>query len=161
MLVTFSWAGFFPWQRNFLKVGAEGKQKNPTVAQYDFGARGLSGDMATQNALPGFFSMVRDGLWGVSRAQAKTSYRGVIGFRCKRHLQRAWLQEHGSRLLSVARGALYRASAAHKQGTRQKILPRRNRILGKWLFRRLAVGNTSKTLGFRNVLWESGLRKIS
>ena len=33
----------------------------------------------------------------------------------------------------------------HKQGTRQKIPPRRNRILGKWLFRRLAVGNTSKT----------------
>ena len=33
-----------------------------------------------------------------------------------------------------------------------KILPRRNRILGKWLFRRLAVGNTIKTLGFRNVL---------
>ena len=41
-------------------------------------------------------------------------------------------------------------------GHRQKILPRRNRILGKWLFRRLAVGNTIKTLGFRNVLWESG-----
>ena len=41
-------------------------------------------------------------------------------------------------------------------GHKQKILPRRNRILGKWLFRRLAVGNTIKTLGFRNVLWESG-----
>ena len=45
-------------------------------------------------------------------------------------------------------------------GHRQKILPRRNRILGKWLFRRLAVGNTIKTLGFRNVLWESGPWKI-
>ena len=41
-------------------------------------------------------------------------------------------------------------------GHRQKILPRRIRILGKWLFRRLAVGNTIKALGFRNVLWESG-----
>ena len=101
--------------------------------------------MPTQNALPGFFSMVRDGLQGVSRAAAKK------GLGPKRLLQRAWLQEHGS-WLPVARGALYRASAAHKQGTKQKNLPRRNRILGKWLFRRLAVGNTSKTLGFRNVL---------
>ena len=97
-------------------------------------------------------------LWWGMACRAWAGQRRKKGLGPKRLLQRAWLQEHGS-WLPVARGALYRASAAHKQGTRQKILPRRNRILGKWLFRRLAVGNTSKTLGFRNVLWESGLRK--
>ena len=95
----------------------------------------------------------------MSRAQAKNAYRGVLGFHCKQLLQEVWLQEHVSGLLSSGEGVLYRASAAHghrKPTTgaahRQKILPRRNRILGKWLFRRLAVDNTIKALGFRNVL---------
>ena len=200
--------------------------------------------------------MVRDGLQGVSRAQAKNSYRGVLGFRCKRLLQGLGCTERAPRLLSSGEGCFI-ASAAHghknpseKQGTgkksyrgaigfwgwwpfrrpgyterafrllfcgegwlagceqgtgkkflprrtriplqaapsgawlhrtrapasfqwrgvlysvcstraqkpireagdRQKILPRRNRIWGKWLFRRLTVGNTIKTLGFRNML---------
>ena len=36
------------------------------------GATGLSGDLATQNALPGFFSVVKGSLQGVSGAQVKS-----------------------------------------------------------------------------------------
>ena len=86
---------------------------------------------------------------------------------------RAWLHRTRFPASFLWRGMACRALAGHRTrfpasflwwrlacrvwaGHRQKIRPRRNRIFGKWLFRWLAVGNTIKTLGFRNVLWESG-----
>ena len=74
----------------------------------------------------------------------------------------AWLHRTRAPASFQWRGVLYSVCSTRAQkpireaGDRQKILPRRNRIWGKWLFRRLTVGNTIKTLGFRNMLWESG-----
>ena len=130
--------------------------KNPTVAQS--GLVAFQETWLHRTRFPASFSVVRNGLQGVSRAQAKNSYRGELGFRCKRLLQGLGCTERAPRLLSSGEGCFIgrlqhgHKNPSEKQGTGKKILPRRNRILGKWLFRRLTVGNTMKTLGFRNML---------
>ena len=134
--------------------------KNPTVAQSDFG---LSGDLATQNALPGFFFCGEEWLAGCEQGTGKKFLPRRTRIPLQAASSGAWLHRTRAPASFQWWGVLYRASAAHghknpseKQGTGKKILPRRNRILGKWLFRRLTVGNTMKTLGFRNMLWKSG-----
>ena len=66
VLVTFCWASFFPWQRNFLKVGAESRQKKilPWRSRI-LGLEALEETWLHRTRFPAsflWFSMVRDGL---------------------------------------------------------------------------------------------------
>ena len=98
---------------------------------------------------PASFSVVGNGLQGVSRAQAKNSYRGAVGFWGSWPFRRPGYTERASRLLFCGEGWL----AKREQGTGKKSYRGAIGLWGWWPFRRPGYTERASRLLFCGEGW--------
>ena len=109
----------------------------------------LFGDLATQNALPGFFFCGGEWLTRCEQGTSQKSYRGALGFWGWWPFRSPGYTERASRLLFCGEGWF----ARHEQGTGKKSYRGAIGFWGWWPFRRPSYAERASRLLFCGEGW--------